>query len=110
MADVPSAMKEKMAGMAALSSEFATVNRARPEDLLDTQQLVVLGDTIRAAQRTGLDLAGIRGHRDVRDGGILGFARAMADDRRVAVFLRKLHTIKRLGERADLVHRSEEHT
>ena len=36
--------------------------------LFDTQQLVVLGDTIRAAERTSLYLTRIKTHSDISDG------------------------------------------
>jgi hypothetical protein len=39
--------------------------------------LIVFRQPIRAAERTGLDLAAVGGHRDVGDGCILGFAGAM---------------------------------
>ena len=38
------------------------------EHLLDAQQLVVLADAVGAAERAGLDLAGVGGHGDVGDG------------------------------------------
>ena len=46
----------------------ARINRVLAEQLFDAQKLVVFRRAIRAAQRTGLDLAAIRRDGDVRDG------------------------------------------
>ncbi len=46
--------------------------------LLDAQQLVVLRDAVGAGGGAGLDLAGVRRDRDVRDGRVLGLARTVA--------------------------------
>ena len=54
--------------------------------------------------RAGLDLPGVRRHRDVGDGRVLRLAAAVADDRREPVPLRQLDRVERLGQRADLVH------
>ena len=51
-----------------------------PQHLFNAQKLVVFGQTIRATQGTGLDLPSIGRYSDV-NGRILGFTRAMADDR-----------------------------
>ena len=56
----------------------------------------------------GLDLAAVRGHGDVGDGGVLGFAGAVADDGGVAVVLGQFDGVEGLGERADLVHLHED--
>src|SRR5690606_40689322 len=48
------------------------------ELLLDPQELVVLGDPLRPRRRAGLDLAAPGRHREVRDGGVLGLAGAVA--------------------------------
>ena len=55
-------------------------------------------------KRSGLDLAGVGGHGDIGDGGVLGFTGAVADHRGVAVFLGEFDGVERLGERTDLVH------
>ena len=47
--------------------------------LLDPEQLVVLRCTIRTARRSGLDLSGIHGDRQICDEGILGLAGTMRD-------------------------------
>ena len=68
----------------------AGVNGVLAKQLLDAQELVVFGQTVRAAQRAGLDLAAVRRHGDVSNGRVFGFARAMTDDGGVAVRLREL--------------------
>src|SRR5881392_3613528 len=82
---------------------LAAVNRVPAEQLLDAEELVVLRDAVGAAERTGLDLAGVGCHGDVRDGCVFGLTGAMADHGRVPVFLREFNGVERLGERADLV-------
>ncbi len=67
------------------------------EFLFDAEQLIVFRQTIRAAQGTGLDLAAVRRHGDVGDGGVFGFAGAMREDGGVAIELRELDGIERLG-------------
>ena len=68
------------------------------ELFLDAEELVVLGHTVGAACRTGLDLAGVGSNGDVSDGGILGFARAVRDDCGVTVALSELDGAEGLGE------------
>ncbi len=55
-------------------SELAAVHGVAAEDLLDAEQLVVLGDAVGAAEGPGLDLAGVGGDGDVGDGGVLSLA------------------------------------
>ncbi len=73
------------------------------ELLLDAQQLVVLRVAVRAGGRAGLDLAGARRDREVRDGGVLGLAGAVRDDGGPAGGVRHADRLERLGEGADLV-------
>src|SRR3954453_1265050 len=86
----------------------ARIRRAVAELFLDPEELVVLGDAIRARERPGLDLARIRRDGDVRDRRVLGLARAMGDDDAVAVAPRELDGLKRLGQRPDLIHLHED--
>src|ERR1700731_3181860 len=58
--------------------------RARSQLLFDPQKLIVLGDTVGAAGRSGLDLAGSRGDYQVGDECVFGLARAVRNDGRVA--------------------------
>ena len=55
------------------------------------------------AGRAGLDLAGAERDREVGDRRVLGLARAVRHDRRVAVLVREPHGLDRLGQRPDLV-------
>src|ERR1035438_687159 len=75
---------------------------------LNPQQLVVLGDAVRARHRTGLDLARRSTDGKVRDRRILGLARAMRDDGYVVRLLGHANGRERLSDGADLVQRSEE--
>ena len=84
------------------------VNRVVAKFLFDAEELVVFRDTVGTAHRTGLDLAGVGGHRDVGDGGVLGFTRAVRDHRGVAVFLGEFDRVEGLGEGTDLVHLDED--
>ena len=43
------------------------------QQFFDPQQLIVLGDPVGTADRTGFDLAGADGHDDIGDGGCLRF-------------------------------------
>ena len=62
----------------------AGVACGRPEILFDAQQLIVLGDAIGAAGRSGLDLAGVGGHGQIGDECVFGFAGPVRNHRRVA--------------------------
>src|SRR5207244_7015251 len=79
-----------------------------PQLPLDPQELVVLGDAVAARGGAGFDLARFPSDREVRDGGVLGLAGAVADDRRVAAAEREPHGLRRLGQGADLVHLDED--
>ena len=70
-----------------LSALFQLIKRAFSGELrciaqrsLDAQQLIILGDAVASAGCAGLDLPGIHGDGDIRDGRILRLARAMGDD------------------------------
>ena len=54
-----------------VESSHAGVDGAAAQLLLDAQQLVVLCHTLGAAGSAGLDLAGVQGHGQVGDGGVL---------------------------------------
>jgi len=66
--------------------------------LLNSEELVVLGDAVGAAEGAGLDLARVGGHGDIGDRRVLGLAGAVADDGGVAVLLGELDGIEGLGE------------
>src|SRR5882724_7263418 len=86
---------------------LAAVNRAGAKLFLDAEELVVLRHAVGAAERTGLDLAGIGRDRDVGDRDVFGLARAVADDGGVVRLLGHLDGVERLGERTNLVHLHE---
>ena len=54
------------------------------QGLFDAYELVVLGGAVAATHRAGLDLSCIYGNGNVGDRGVLGLARAVADDGGVA--------------------------
>src|SRR5829696_7949893 len=58
----------------------ARIGRVVTKFAFDAQQLIVLGDTIGAAQRSGLDLCRPRGHGDVSNRAVFRFARSMRND------------------------------
>ena len=63
-----------------MESLHAGVDGAVAQLLLDAQQLVVLRHTLGTAGRAGLDLAGVQGHGQIGDGGVLGLAGAVGAD------------------------------
>ena len=65
--------------------------------------MIVFGDAIAAAKRTGFDLAGVRRHRNVGNARVFGFARTMTDDRCVIIFPGQIDRRQGLGQGADLV-------
>ena len=70
---------------------------------LDAQQLVVLGQALRAARRARLDLARREPDREVGDERVLGLARAVRGHHAPAGLLGHAHGLDRLGDRPDLV-------
>ena len=57
-----------------LEGPHSLVNRSRAEILFDSQQLVVLGDSVATCRRSSLDLPGVKGHDQVGNGVILSLA------------------------------------
>ena len=55
-----------------IKSTETGIDGTGPQGLLDPEKLVVLRDAFRPGGRTGLDLAGVQGHCEVRDRGVLG--------------------------------------
>ena len=86
----------------------AGVDRGVVQDLLDAQQLVVLGDALGAGRGAGLDLAAVGGDGQVGDGDVLGLAGAVRHHALVAVALGQLDGVQGLGQRADLVDLDEQ--
>lgn len=58
------------------------------------KQAVVLCNAVGAAGRSGFNLSCVQRHGKVGYCGILGFSRAVRDNRRIAVFARQLHNVK----------------
>src|SRR5580704_5178949 len=87
------AAQDRRAGIARLGAEL----------LLDAQELVVLGEPVRARQRAGLDLAAVGGDRQVGNRGVLGLAGTVGHHGAVGSVARHRHGFHGLAERADLV-------
>src|SRR5687768_13160104 len=62
----------------------------RAQFLFDSDELVVLGETVGAGEAAGLDLPAIGRDGEVRDGGVLGLAGAVRHDRGIAGAVRHL--------------------
>ena len=73
------------------------------ELLLDTEDLVVLGQTLRAAWRASLDLAGGQTNNEVGDEGVLSLTGTMRHHRAPAGAFGELVSVDRLGDATDLV-------
>jgi hypothetical protein len=84
---------EKLAGKHSLVSEL----------LLDTEDLVVLGEPVGAARRTGLDLAGAETADEVTDEIVLSLARAVRHHHAPTGSLGHITCLDRLGHCPDLV-------
>lgn len=85
-----------------------SVNGAFTQLLLDAHELVVLGHTVRAAHTARLDLAGIGGHGDIGNCGVLSLTRAVGGHGVVAMAMGHLDSFQRLGEGANLVDLDED--
>src|SRR5205085_1157209 len=83
-------------------------SRRGSEFLFDTEQLVVFGDAIGPARRTGFNLPRGGADCEVRDGGVLGLARTMRNNGAVVRVLRHFHRVERFSDRTDLIQLDEE--
>ena len=61
--------------------------------VLDTEEGVVLGNTLGTGGGTSLDLADTKSDDEVSDDGVLGLSRAVRDHDTPAVGLRELSTV-----------------
>ena len=68
-------------------------------DALDTEEGVVLGNTLRAGGRTSLDLAGLEGNDEVGDDGVLSLTRAVGHHDTPAVGLSELRTVRSMDRK-----------
>ena len=63
------------------------VSRYTPKFLLDPKKLIVLGNTVTAAGRTGLDLPGVYRNGKISDKGVLRLSRPMGYHRLIPIWL-----------------------
>ena len=75
--------------------------------LLDTEDLVELGETLRTGGSTSLDLASAETDDDVSDGDILGLTRAVRDHDTPVSAESVLGSLDSLGDGTDLVDLQE---
>ena len=87
---------------------LASVDRVGPQLGLDAQQLVVLGQALRAAGRARLDLARRQTHGEVGNERVLGLARAVRGHHAPPGLLGHAHGLDRLRDRPDLVDLEQE--
>lgn len=87
---------------------LAGVDSVGAKLLLDTEDLVKLGKTLRTAGSTGLDLARAETDGNVSDGNVLSLTGAVGDHDTPAIGVGVLGGLDRLGERTDLVDLEEE--
>src|SRR6266702_173936 len=73
------------------------------ELFFDAQKLVVLGDSVGAAGRAGLDLTGAGGYREIGDECVFRLAGTVTDDAGVAVAATKFDGLECLRDGTDLV-------
>ena len=90
-----------------LDLEWVRGHRAPPQHG-NTEVLVELGQTLRAAGSTGLDLARSDTHDDVSNGDILSIAGAVGHHHAPFTSVGVLGSLDRLGESADLVDLEEQ--
>ena len=86
----------------------AGVNGTGTQMLFDAEQLVVLGHALGAAGSTGLDLAGVQGHGQIGNGGVLGLAGTVRADGGVTGLVCHLDGLQGLGDGTDLVQLDED--
>ena len=87
---------------------LTSIHRKVAQLLLDAEDLVEFGETLRAGGSTSLDLAGAETNDDVSNGDVLGLAGAVGDHDAPAAGIRVLGGLNRLGEGSDLVDLEEE--
>merc|ERR1719240_107577 len=91
-----------------LAEVHARVDASIAKLLLDTKELVVLGEALRPARRARLDLAGAKADHQIRDEGVLRLPGAVRHHDSPALVLAHLASLDRLRNRPDLVHLQEE--
>src|SRR2546428_3909160 len=91
-----------------LKDRAASIPRASPQFLFDSDQPVGLGRPVGPGQRPRLDLAGVQAHGQVRDRDVLSLSGPVGHDSRVARPLRHLDRLQGFRQRADLVQLDED--
>lgn len=86
-----------------ISELLAGVLGSSSQLLLDTENLVVLGQTLGAARRSGLDLTSGQANDQVGNKRVLGLTGTMRHHRAPASALGELVSIDGFGDTADLV-------
>src|SRR5580692_3879490 len=71
--------------------------------LLNAEELVIFGDAVGSGGGAGLDLPRAHGHDEVGDESVLGFARAVRDDRGVSCFARHFESFDGFAYGSDLI-------
>src|SRR5262245_43721473 len=104
----PRARREWCGSVQGAERIAARVARRFTQLFLDAKELIVLRHSIGPTQRTGLDLSGASGYREVGDRHVLRLAGAMRDHRRVAGALGHADGIEGLAQRTDLVQLDED--
>src|SRR5690554_6073479 len=100
-----SASRRKMPCSLALTLDLtqATIRCFAFQRFFNAQQLVVLGNPVRTAQRTSLYLARAGSHRQVSNSGIFSFTGTVGNHRRVAGVLSHFDGIQSFRQATDLV-------
>lgn len=86
-----------------VSEVMSGVDSVGSELFFDTEKLVVLGQTLRAARSSSLDLSGSESDHKIRDEGVLSFSRSVRDHDSPSVGTRELGSLDRFSNRSDLV-------
>ncbi|BAC17851.1 conserved hypothetical protein [Corynebacterium efficiens YS-314] len=81
----------------------AGVDGCVTQQLLDAQQLVVLGHTVGTCRCTGLDLAAVQRDSQIGDGGVLGLTGTVGHHGGVTCAVCHVDGVEGLGEGTDLV-------
>src|ERR1039457_5466310 len=78
------------------------------QTLFNPKELVEFRYALASAARAGLDVSRARRNRQIRDEGVLRFARSVGDESPVAIAPRQFHRIQRFRHRTDLVQLDED--
>src|SRR5277367_488119 len=87
----------------ALQHAATRIHRLIAQPLFDSEKLVVLREAIGAGERARFDLPAIGGDREVGNGRVFRFARAMGHDCAIMRAVGRIHGVKSLAQGANLV-------